>query len=339
MAVRLTDVASEAGVSLATASRVLNGSARKPAEGIAERVRAAATKLGYFPNAQAQALARSSTQLIGLLVHDIADPYFSSIAKGVQRGLGDTGVQLLLSSTGSDTKLELSALRSFMSHRTGAVILAGSRPVSGDEEMAAALENYQSNGGAVAMVGQPLSVAGGIQIDNYGSAGLLAAELLRLGHRRFVVLAGNQQLVTAKHRAEGFISKLEKSGITPLLVKEGAFTREGGYLAMSDLLASGELGLEDGQVCVVCVSDVMALGALVALRERGMHVPRDVAIAGFDDIPTLADVVPSLTTVRLPLEEIGRLAGEMVLAGGESKRMVIEGVPVIRQSTEVLHRQ
>ena len=334
MAVKLTDVASEAGVSLATASRVLNGSERKPAEEIAQRVRAAADKLGYFPNAQAQALARSTTKLIGLLVHDIADPYFSSIAKGVQRGLGDTGVQLLLSSTGSDAGRELSALRSFMSHRTGAVILAGSRPVSGDEEMEAALEGYKANGGAVAMIGQPLPVAGGVQIDNYGSAALLATELLKLGHRHFVILAGDQGLVTARHRAQGLVEKLKKSGVEPLVIKEGAFTREGGYLAMSDLLLGGALP-EGQQVCVICVSDVMALGALVALREHGISVPQQVAIAGFDDIPTLADVVPSLTTVRLPLEEIGKMAGQMVLGGGNSRRMVIEGIPVIRESTQL----
>ncbi|GHD06907.1 LacI family DNA-binding transcriptional regulator [Zhihengliuella salsuginis] len=334
MAVRLADVAKEAGVSQATASRVLNGSKRKPSEEIADRVRSAAERLGYFPNAQAQALARSTAGLVGLIVHDIADPYFSSIARGVQHGLDGTGVQLLLSSTGRDPDVELGAVRSFLSHRTDAILLAGSRGMSGDDELAAALTRYQENGGKVVMIGQPLALAGGIQLDNQGAAAELAQELLKLGHRRFAVLSGDQSLATARDRVSGFVEKLESSGIAPVVVREGAFTRDGGYLEMADLLRSNDLDLESGQVCVFCANDVMALGAMTAIRESGLRVPEDVAVAGFDDIPTLGDLVPSVTTVRLPLEEIGRMAGEFVLADGDDqRRFVVSGHPVLREST------
>ncbi|WP_404288395.1 LacI family DNA-binding transcriptional regulator [Glutamicibacter arilaitensis] len=333
MAIRLTDVADEAGVSLATASRVLNGSARKPAEEISLRVRAAAEKLGYFPNAQAQALARSSTKLVGLVVHDIADPYFSSIARGVQRGLDASGIQLLLTSTGAEYDRELAAVRAFMSHRTDAIIISGTRRLSGDKELMELLESYQSNGGQVAMIGQTFPATGGIQVDNAGTASELAGALLKAGHRRFVVLAGDPNLVTAKHRSDGFVAKLERSGVPVEEVLHGAFSREGGYLVMSDYLRRYRSPQETAPVCVFCVSDVMALGAIRAIREFGLRIPEDIAIAGFDDIPTLVDVTPSVSTARLPLEEMGRMAGEMVLAHSDSKLLVVSGTPVLREST------
>jgi LacI family transcriptional regulator len=334
MVVRLADVARDAGVSQATASRVLNGSSRKPAEEIAERVRAAAERLGYFPNAQAQALARSSAGLVGLIVHDIADPYFSSIAVGVQRGLKGSGRQVLLSSTDRDGDLELEALRAFMSYRTDGIVLAGSRGLQDDEDLALALARYRENGGKVAMIGQPLPGTSGLEVDNRGAAALLAGALLGQGHRRFVVLAGDTTLTTAQDRIAGFIGRLREGGIEPERVVHGAFTRDGGHAAMTELLEGGSDLLAGGQICVFGTNDVMVLGAMTAIRERGLRVPEDIAIAGFDDIPTLMDMYPAVSTVRLPLVEMGRMAGELLLSGtDEAWRTVIEGEPVLREST------
>lgn len=336
MAVRLAEVAEAAGVSQATASRVLNGSDRRPAPEVAEKVRAAAERLGYVPNAQAQALVRASARLIGLVVHDIADPYFSSIARGAQRGLAGSGIQLMLASTERAAEAEVEAVRSFMSYRTDAILLAGSRGFGDDAVLEKLLHAYRGNGGRVAMIGQPLASAGGVQIDNEGSAAALAEELLRLGHRRFAVLSGEPELYTASQRATGFLSKIAEAGITPEAVKEGAFTRDGGYQMMADLLASGVTDREQQKLCVFCVNDVMALGALAALREAGLSVPEEVALAGFDDIPTLADQHPTISTVKLPLEEIGRMSVEMLLSNGDAgHRVRVEGTPVLRQSTQL----
>ncbi|MGQ3382848.1 LacI family DNA-binding transcriptional regulator [Glutamicibacter sp. TV12E] len=334
MAIRLTDVANEAGVSLATASRVLNGSARKPAAEISDKVRAAAEKLGYFPNAQAQALARATTKLVGLVVRDIADPYFSTIARGVQRGLGDSGTQLLLASTDSEPEREIEAVRAFMSQRTDAIILSGSRGESEDDGLLKLIENYQDNGGQVVVIGQPLASTGGIQVDNRTTSEHLAGELIRAGHRKFVILAGDENLLTSRHRAQGFLAKLKRTGLSAVDVIHGAFSREGAYMAMSDYLGDRKPGVS-GQICVFCVSDVMALGAMRAIRERGLQVPEDIAVAGFDDIPTLEDVTPTVSTARLPLEEIGRWAGEMVLSHGEARKMVVTGTPILRESSEL----
>ena len=126
-AVTLIDIARHAGVSLATASRVLNGSARTPAEPIAKRVRTSALELGYVANAQAQALARSATGLVGLVVHDIADPYFSSITRGAQRYAGGHRSQVLLAGAERSESAELEAVAAFVAYRTDGIILAGSR--------------------------------------------------------------------------------------------------------------------------------------------------------------------------------------------------------------------
>lgn len=337
MAVRLADVAEAAGVSPSTASRVLNGSARSPQPDIAARVRVAAESLGYFPNAQAQALARSSAGLMGLVVHDIADPYFSSIARGAQRALSGSRIQLMLASTERGAEAEVDAVRTFMSYRTDAILLAGSRGLADDALLDQVLRTYRANGGRVAMIGQPLPNAGGVQIANESGAADLAEALLHEGHRRFAVLSGASTLSTSSQRAAGFLGKLHSAGVTPERVLEGAFTRDGGYLMMAELIDSGALEAESRRpLCVFCVNDVMALGALAAVRAAGLSVPGDIALAGFDDIPTLADQHPTVSTVRLPLEEIGRMSAEMLLADGDmERRLVVEGTPVLRESTRL----
>lgn len=351
MSVRLADVAAAAGVSQATASRVLNGSSRRPKPDVAARVRAVAEELGYFPNAQAQALARSSARLMGLVVHDIADPYFSSIARGAQRGLAGSDMQLMLASTQREPGAEVEAIRTFMSYRTDAVLLVGSRGFDSGDLLQNAVDVYKSNGGRIAMIGQPLPGAGGVQIDNEGGGASLAEALLKQGYRRFIILSGGVNISTAAARTEGFLNKLRVSGVEPAAVVHGAFSRDGGYLMTSDLIASGQLadqseagaeqtrssgmpGVGSGRCCLFCVSDVMALGAIAALRDAGWSIPEDIAVAGFDDIPTLADQYPGVTTVRLPLEEIGRMGAELLLsASGYDRRLIVEGTPVLRGST------
>src|SRR5262249_46915656 len=139
----------------------------------------------------------------------------------------------------------------------------------------------------------------------------LAVALAKLGHRRFVVLGGPEELLTSRDRVAGFRAGLTESGggLPDKSIRYGEFTRDGGYDTATELLARGP----DGR-CVFAVNDVMALGAMAAMRAAGVRVPDDVSVAGFDDIPTLRDVSPTLTTVRLPLEEMGARAAHMALS-------------------------
>ena len=152
--------------------------------------------------------------------------------------------------------------------------------------------------------------------ENAAGAEALAQAMVALGHRRFAVLAGPRGLLTARERLAGFRAGLAAWSVplAPARVVHGAFTRDGGYEAMSAILAADE-PLPD---CVFAVTDVMAMGALARLRAGGLQVPADIALAGFDDIGTLRDVYPPLTTVRLPLKRMGEMAASLVLAEAAS---------------------
>src|SRR5919106_4116613 len=231
-AVTLQDVADRAGVSLATASRVLNGSARTPRPDVSERVRQAAQELGYVANAYAQALARSATQLIGLVVHDIADPYFSSIARGVQIAARQHEHQVLLANTDRDPQVERDTVLAFAAHRTDAIILAGSRWSSVDDAaLAEDLDRHRRNGGRVAVIGQRLLGASAVRPENHAGAADLANALVADGHRRFAILAGPEALVTAIDRTTGFTSALAEHDLAPVATLFGEFTRDGGFEA------------------------------------------------------------------------------------------------------------
>lgn len=340
-AVTLQDVALRAGVSLATASRVLNGSARTPRADVSERVQQAALELGYVANAQAQALAKASTQLLGLVVHDIADPYFSSIARGVQTSARRKGRHVLLATTDRDPEVELQTVRAFAAHRTDVIILAGSRWADVDDSpVRDQLDRYRANGGKVAVIGQPIPGASTVVLENRAGAADLATALVAEGHRRFAVLSGPETLVTARDRTEGFIDTLGRHGVTSVEVVPGEFTRDGGFDAAQRLVEQLALTPGSGRpVCVFAVNDVMAIGAIAALRAAGLQVPDDVQVAGFDDIPTLRDSVPALSTVRLPLTELGERAVELALtATGDAPTEVSAfGEVVLRESTRLPH--
>ena len=329
-AVTLSQVAREAGVSLATASRVLNGSDRRPAEHIAERVRDAAESLGYVANAQAQALARSTTGLVGLVVHDIADPYFSSIAKGVQRRARTDRHQLLLAATdGTD---QLDAVAAFASNRTDAIIMAGSRRREIDPRLLAELTRYQKNGGRVVTIGQAwLEGAGAVTIDNRSAGDDLTDMLIGTGRTRFAFLGGPDELASAAERRAGFRAALERAGLEPEAEVTEDFNSQGGYEAARALV--DRLGADAVRgLTVVVGNDVMALGAIAGFRHAGLVVPDDLRVAGFDDIPNLRDFSPGLTTVRFPLGQIGETAADIALSHDQVRIEHVVGEIVRRES-------
>jgi LacI family transcriptional regulator len=333
--VTLEEVARRTGVSLATASRVLNGSSRQVSEKLRRRVMDGARELGYLPNASAQTLARNTSSLVGLIVHDITDPYFSSIAAGVTRRAEGEGLVVMLGTTGRDPDRELELLSTLRSHRARAVVLAGSRTTAAGQtaRLSQEMATFLARGGRMTCVSQEGLPADTVIPDNRGGATALGRELTALGHRRFAVLAGPEDLWTALERLDGFRAALTEAGIAlgEQDVVHGSFTRDGGYEAMHSLLERGSEA-----TCVFAVNDVMATGAMAALRDAGRRVPEDLSIAGFDDIPTLRDLTPGLTTVRLPLEWIGEEATRLALeeAPLESPRRIsIAGEVVLRDST------
>lgn len=374
--VTLSRVAREAGVSLATASRAINGSANRTVRTeLRDRVMAAAQRLGYVPDPSAQAMARGRTAALGLVVHDIADPYFSAIASGVTRAAEAEGLIVTLASTELRPEREKAFVELIWRQRGRAVILAGSRMLPDDgpgapapdagaqpggisasatgrpagttpagdieepatgpdavQDLESILTAFRESGGGVATIGQAIGSLPVVEIDNSGSAGALARELHGLGYRRFGILSGPAGLRTAADRTSGFRDALTSLGSGPRAddVVPGEFTRDGGYAAMTELIArsgrptaasaddshaAGSSGADGPGLpeLVFAVNDVMAVGAMAAVRDAGLRVPDDVAVAGFDDIPTLRDVTPALTTVHIALERIGEAATRLAL--------------------------
>jgi LacI family transcriptional regulator len=335
--VTLTDVAVRAGVSQPTASRVLNGSARTPAPATAERVRQAAEELGYTPNAQAQALSRATTGVLGLVVHDIADPYFSVIVSGIHQAAADRQRHVMLAVSSHDPDAERRCVEAFIAHRTDAIIMVGSRSTTAAaaaaaERLIAIVSRYTANGGRFTVVGQPFPGADAVVPDNRGGAAALAEALLSQGTRDFVLLSGPAGLQTAEERTAGFLGALDAHGVRPVAVRRGEFTRDGGHEAARAVIAEAVPGSRR-PVCLVATNDVMAVGAMTAVREAGLRVPADIQVAGFDDIPTLRDVSPGLTTVQLPLKEMGEHAVQLALGQGSPQIVAIPATVVLRDST------
>ena len=331
--VTLADVAAAAGVSLATASRVINGSGeRTVGEPYRTKVLAAAEQLGYLPNAQAQAVARGASSLLGLIVQDISDPYFSAIADGVSRVAEHNGLIVLLMSTHQDPDRELDYLTTLRAQRVRAIVVVGSRRDDRRRQLRVRreIDAFVSMGGGVSCVGQDRLGTSTVSPRNREGARELAAAVAGMGHQRFAILGGPPKLLTARDRVTGFREGLAEAGITDdaVHVLPGAFTRDGGYEATREILCGGE-----APTCLFAVNDVMAVGAMAALRDAGIHVPEQLSVAGFDDIETLRDIAPSLTTVRLPLREMGQLAAEMALGGGGPRVRRIRGEVILRQST------
>lgn len=336
----LEEVARVAGVSLATASRALNGSARKVNPAYRDRVLAAARSLNYSPNLAAQAVAKGGTSTVALVVADISDPYFSTIASGVMRAAEERGLIVTVGSTERRAGRELKIVRTLRGQRPRSIIVVGSRSsIEGaDTELIAELTAYERSGGAVTMISQPEMPFRTIEIRNREGAAALARQLLDRGYRSAAILTGPGELITARDRTEGFAATFAEAGhpIEDRWLVGGEFTRDGGFLGAAELQRRGLSSVE----VIFAVNDIMAVGAMAFLRSAKVALPRDVAVAGFDDISSLRDITPALTTVSLPLDDIGRQAIDLAFAvdsDGDS-RVAVEGVPVLRESTPILVR-
>jgi LacI family transcriptional regulator len=334
--VTLQDVADRAGVSLTTASRVVSEGPRKVGEHMVSRVNQAVAELGYTANLQARAVATGQSTVVGAIVHDIADPYFSTIAAGLIGVADSRGLLVCLSSTRADDAADRQYVALMRAQRARAVVLIGSR--SADAAALAGLRAevgaFQQAGGRAVGICQDLLGVDTIMPENAAGAAALAQALVAQGHRRFAVLAGPRSLLTAADRLAGFEAGLRAWSVrlAPRDIIHGPFSRDGGYEAMSAVLAAGG-PLPD---CVFAVTDVMAVGALARLRAGRIGVPGRIAVAGFDDITTLRDVYPPLTTVRLPLQRMGEMAANLVLGDpgpGGPRVIPVPGEVVLREST------
>jgi len=314
---------------------VLNGSSRIVGSELAERVMRAARSLRYVSNAPAQALARSRTTVVGMIVHAVDDPYFAAIAAGAMRVAADNDLLTMLASTFRDPEREIDYVARLRAHRALGLLLVGSgfTDESLTERLTEQLTDFAATGGRVACVRHQSLPFDTVLPENRRGASQAAELLLALGHRKIGILSGPSGLSTVEHRLAGFLDTVHASGVhVPDDAVIGAdFTRDGGYAAMLELAHR-----YPDRTAVFALNDPTAAGAMAALREElGRSVPRDVSVIGFDDVPTALDLTPALTTVRLPLEEMGERAMRLLLdaSPGSPRTIRVKADLVVRGST------
>lgn len=328
---RLDDVARALGVSAATVSRALSGKAGVSSQ-LAERVRETARSMGYVANVHARSLAGGTSSVVGLVVHEIGDPYFTEIAGGLVEAAEEHDLLVQVCHAGRDLGRELKQVRTLVAHGVRAIVLAGSGHTDPEAEadVRATLEGYAARGGRVVVIGRRHLSSDALMPDNSGAGATLAHHLHDLGHRRVVVLSGPPGLTTVEDRLHGIRSVLDARGDVDLQVLETDFTRDGAAAA-----ALTALDRWPGTTAVLALNDAMAIGVLDSLRRRGVDVPGQVSVVGFDDVAVAAQLSPSLTTTRFPLAGMGRDALELVLAtaGGSPRHRRIDHELVVREST------
>jgi len=331
----ITEVARLAGVSTATASRVLSAADYPVSVATRERVLEAATQLDYVPNALARGLLKSRVPVVGVIVHDITDPYFSEVVRGVEDEAAAVGYLVITCSSERDADRERSYIRLLRSVRAAAVVFAGSglADAAHDAEMERHLAAMRADGAAVVHLSPHARGEPEVGVDNAAGIAAMVGELVALGHRRIAYLAGPGGLYVARERRAGVERGLRgaRIPIDARLMIETTFDRAGGADGIDQLLAGGR-----PFTAILCANDLLALGALERLAAAGIAVPEQVSVAGVDDIAFAALTAPSLSTVRLPLRELGRrgFAHAVRQLGGERpRRQVLPTELVMRDST------
>lgn len=329
------DVADLAGVSRTTVSLVLNNiqevSISQPTR---QRVQLAAEKLGYVPNASAQALVNQRSQIVGLFLtrslhHIASDTFITQVIDGLLAVIHQYGLRLLIDVIPPEHQKE-AYLQLFRAKRIDGILLSGPRI---DDKALIALEE---EGYPAVIVGQlPKTNICMVDVDNYSAARQAVSHLIRLGHRRIACITNAPTIYTAaQDRLSGYRDALAESGIPfqEELVRFGDFNLESGYERMRSLLRAGA-----PFSAAFIASDVVAFGAMTAIREAGLCIPKDIALVGFDDLPIARFTDPPLTSIHLPAVELGRQACDLliqIMSGSHlpTRRTLLDTHLVIRQS-------
>lgn len=326
-AVTLEDVAQRAGVSPSTVSRYLNDTA------VVSDVKRAAIKraidaLSFVPNPVARGLASGRSMTIGVLTQSLDSPYYGTALRGIEDGLEGSGYGALFASGRWDPAVEQRCVEVLRARRVdGLIVLTGRLP---DRVLRAIAKSMP-----LVLTGRALRAPGlvSLDIDNHEGARLATEHLVELGHRRIAFITGDPGQRDSTQRLEGYKSALNAARLRfdPALVVEGDFSEESGVRAIEALTRA-----RTRFTAVFASNDQMAFGAALALHRRGLRVPHDVSLVGFDDIPSSRYTVPPLTTVRNPIQALGRIAAQAMLSmiGGERPAPEVPGVElIVREST------
>jgi LacI family transcriptional regulator len=301
MAVTIKDVAKAANLSVASVSRALNGSS-SVTEQTRKLVLETARALRYIPHSGARSLSTSRTSTIGVVLPDLYGEFFSELIRGIDMAARRHGLHLLVSSSHGDATEAGAALRAMSGRVDGLIVMsphvdAGFLAANLPDTLPIVLLNTHDAG----------HQCSSLTVDNYGGAAAMVQHLVEIGHRRIFMLAGPANNFESEERLRGYRETMAR--LVPdadpheVTVLRGDFTEESGYRAGHQLRALKRL-----PDAVFAANDMMAIGCLFALGEAGLQVPRDLALVGFDDIPTARFVTPPLTTVRVRMTDMGSRA-------------------------------
>ena len=332
----LKKIAKKAGVSVATASRVLNDrpSQIRISEQTKKKVLKIATELDYHPNIFARSLRTRKTGIVGVIVSDITDPYFGGIIDGVEKVLNENDYYFLLSSAqNSPQKEELYLTRLRKSRVDGLLILGGALRFTNGE-----VKQLASSSIPIVVVGRksPHPNISSVTVDNFTGGFLGTEHLIKLGHQDIVHIATVEPREDGKERLNGYRSAMEKYGIKDKCwIEKGDITAESGCKVMTRILKKAPT-----PTAVFTYNDMSALGVMRAIRDQELRIPENIAVVGFDDIPIAVHFDPALTTVRQPQEEMGRKGAKLLMRAikennksNRRENIVLEAKLIIRKSS------
>ena len=326
--ITIAEIAAEAGVSVPTVSKVLNG---RPDVSAATRARVEAV-IDRHQYRRRRTRTATAARLIDLVIHELDFAWAVELIKGVEQVAGPARAGVVLSELGGAHRPPQEWLDDLLARPPlGVILVLSGLDVSQRRQLAARSIPVV----VVDTAGEPPTDVPTVGSANWNGGLAATRHLISLGHRRIAVIAGPADVMCSRARIDGYRTALEEAGIPmdPALVRHGDFFVGGGFTHGSDLL-----GLDDPPTAIFAGSDLQALGVLRAARERGLHVPEDLSVVGYDDLPVAAWIGPPLTTVRQPLQEMAATAARMVLdlARGEEPRNLridLATELVVREST------
>jgi DNA-binding LacI/PurR family transcriptional regulator len=318
----IRDVARDAGVSVATVSRVLAGSA-SVSGALAVRVRESVRRLGYTPHTVARSLASGRTRLVGALVPNLANHYFYTLLKRLLHDAERDGYRLIVADSDEDVGAERELALNLLAQTDGLILCSPRVPAN-------VLRQYLARGKPVLVLNRAVDTVpvSQVMVESYPAMRQIAAHVAQLGHHRVLYLQGPLRSWQSKERWRA-VRSLARQGLDLTAVRVGA-TMSAGHEAVPRVLDSGA-------TAVLAYNDLVAIGLVVGLAERGVRVPEDLSVTGYDDITYSRYVTPPLTTVRSPQDEVGSVAWKLMdgLLHGDppGARTVLAAEPVIRRST------
>lgn len=327
----IKDVAALAGISFTTVSHVVNGT-RPVSDQVRRKVEAAIAELGYVPSGVARSLRVRATGTIGLLVPNASNPYFAELARGIEDHAERNGYSVILCNSDDDSAKQLRYLRVLLERRIDGLIVA---TVASDQAFVQALAAVKV---PLMLVDRSLDgvQADRVQVDHELGGYLATRHLLELGHRRIACIGGPASTQVVQLRVAGYRRALSEMGIEALPVVDCAFTSPGGHAA-----AQGLLSRADAPTAIFAGNDMIALGVLRAAAERGVRVPQQLSLVGFDDIEVSRYLHPALTTVGQRIGQLGEQAAERLLARVRTPNLVaeqrlLEPTLIVRESSAAL---